>query len=59
MQQRRKNLERRQEQAIQEKSGLLKNVETVEDLRLEPAVYHKETFITAKDLTRAGRCAGL
>ncbi len=51
MQQRRKNLERRQEQAIQEKSGLLKNVETVEDLRLDPAVYHKETFITAKDLT--------
>ena len=40
MQQRRKNLERRQERAIQEKSGLLKNVETAEDLRLEPLSYH-------------------
>lgn len=51
MQQRRKNLERRQERAIQEKSGLLKNVETAEDLRLEPLSYHKEVLVTARELT--------
>lgn len=51
MQQRRKNLERRQEQAIQEKSGLLKNLETAATLKLEPLSYHKEVLVTARDLT--------
>lgn len=40
MQQRRKNLERRQECAIDEKQGLLKNLETVEDLKLVPLQHH-------------------
>ncbi|MCI9147287.1 MAG: ABC-F family ATP-binding cassette domain-containing protein [Hungatella sp.] len=51
MQQRRKNLERRQERAIGEKKGLLKNLETAEELRLDPVSYHKEVLVTAKDLT--------
>ncbi len=50
MQQRRKNLERRQEQAIEEKRGLLKNLETAETLRLEPISYHKETLVSAREL---------
>lgn len=50
MQQRRKNLERRQEQAIEEKRGLLKNLETAESLRLEPISYHKEILVSAREL---------
>ena len=38
MQQRRKNLEKRQQKAIEEKSGLLKDIEMVEDLKLFPGV---------------------
>lgn len=40
MQQRRKNLERRQQQAISEKSALLKDVEENEPLKLFPLRYH-------------------
>ncbi len=50
MQQRRKNLERRQERAMEEKSSLLKNVETAEDLKLMPLTYHKEVLAEAEDL---------
>ncbi len=50
MQQRRKNLERRQERAIEEKEGLLKNVETAQPLKLCPLTYHKEALVTARDL---------
>ena len=50
MQQRRKNLERRQEQEIEEKAGLLKNVETADDLKLFPLRHHKETLVSVKDL---------
>lgn len=42
MQMRRKNLERRQEHAIDEKSGLLKNLEEVEQLKLFPLEYRAE-----------------
>ena len=42
MQRRRKNLERRQERAIEEKSGLLKNIEQAEELKLIPLSYHRE-----------------
>ncbi|MDE6421222.1 MAG: ATP-binding cassette domain-containing protein [Lachnospiraceae bacterium] len=50
MQQRRKNLERRQENAIEEKSRLLKNIETAENLKLKPLHYHKSVLIEARDL---------
>lgn len=42
MQMRRKNLERRQEQAINEKSSLLKNLEKAEQLKLFPLAYRAE-----------------
>ncbi len=49
MQQRRKNLEHRQQNAIEEKKLLLKNIETVDDLKLFPLDYHKERLLEAKD----------
>lgn len=42
MQMRRKNLERRQEKSIDEKSGLLKNLEEAEALKLFPLEYRAE-----------------
>lgn len=51
MQQRRKNLEHRQQSAIEEKSGLLKNIETAEDLKLFPLRHHKDILVSARDLT--------
>lgn len=46
MQQRRKNLERRQDRAIEEKQGLLKNVESVEELKLFPLRHHSDKLLT-------------
>ena len=49
MQMRRKNLERRQEREIEEKSTLLKNVETVETIKLFPLKHYKEKLVVMKD----------
>lgn len=51
MQQRRKNLERRQSGAIDEKSELLKNLEQTVELKLMPLVHHKEVYIKAGDVS--------
>jgi len=51
MQQRRKNLERRQQSAIEEKSGLLKNVETADDLKIHPLKYHSSSLIYVDGLS--------
>ena len=51
MQQRRKNLERRQTDAIDEKKSLLKNIETAEDLKLFPLCHHKQELVVCKGLT--------
>ena len=50
MQQRRKNLENRQEKAIDEKSGLLKNIDTVENLKIIPLKHYKQTLVSVEDL---------
>lgn len=50
MQSRRKNLERRREAELEEKSKLLKNIESQEDIRLVQAKHHKDLLIEAKDL---------
>lgn len=42
MMQRSKNVERRQNKAINEKKGLLKNIETVDKLKIFPLDYHKK-----------------
>lgn len=51
MQQRRKNLERRQTAAIEEKNELLKNIETAEDLKLFPQKHHKNELVVCEGLT--------
>ncbi|MFQ7171035.1 MAG: hypothetical protein ACLRQF_02325 [Thomasclavelia ramosa] len=42
MMQRSKNIERRQSKAIEEKSDLLKNIETIEKLKIFPLEYSKQ-----------------
>ena len=55
MQQRRKNLERRQEQAMEEKKGLLKNLETTESLKLIARKHHSDRLVV---LDHAAVCYG-
>ncbi len=50
MQMRRKNLERRQTREIEEKEGLLKNLETTEDLKLFPLRCHKQVLVRAEEV---------
>lgn len=53
MQMRRKNLERRQQREIEEKSGLLKNLETIEDLKMFSLKHYKEKLVIMEDCTIA------
>ena len=50
MQQRRKNLEHRQQDALEEKKRLLKNIEKTEDLKLISLEFHKERLLEAIDV---------
>ncbi len=50
MQMRRKNLERRQERAIEDKRGLLKNIEEAENLKLYPLKHHSSRILSLKDV---------
>lgn len=49
MQQRRKNLENRQNKAIDEKSRLLRNIDEAGDLKLTFLQHHKEVYIRMTD----------
>lgn len=49
MQMRRKNLERRREREIEEKSSLLKNLETVEELKIIPLNHYKEKLVVMEE----------
>lgn len=51
MQQRRKNLERRQQSAIEEKSSLLKNIESTENLKLLPLPFYTNQLLRLLDIT--------
>lgn len=51
MQMRRKNLERRLQDAQEEKKGLLKDVEETESLKLFPLEFHKEVLAEARECT--------
>lgn len=53
MMQRAKNLESRQQRAIQEKTSLLKNVERADSLKLTPLTYHSARLIECRDLSIA------
>lgn len=50
MMQRSKSIEARQQKAIEQKSKLLKNVETVQDLKLSPLLYHSDTLVNFLDV---------
>lgn len=50
MMRRAKNLERRQQKAIEDKSVLLKNVETMDVLRLYPLEYHGDRLAQLRDV---------
>ncbi|MGD6967396.1 Lsa family ABC-F type ribosomal protection protein [Rossellomorea vietnamensis] len=51
MMKRSKNLEARQQKAIEEKSNLLKNVEKTESLQIEPLPYKSKEFIQITDMS--------
>ena len=51
MQQRRKNLERRQQADIEEKQKLRKDIEKEVSLKLTHVSYHKERYVYARDLS--------
>ena len=53
MQQRRKNVERRLQSEIDEKSRLLKDLETPADLKLMPLTHHKEVYVQLKEFGMA------
>lgn len=46
-----KSIEARQNKALEEKSGLLKNIESAENLKLHPMVYTKGALINVSDLS--------
>ena len=45
-----KTLEHRKEDAIRDKEGLLKDVETLAELKMQPLVHHKEVLLEADNL---------
>ena len=51
MMKRSKNIEARQEKAIEEKSSLLKNIETIGDLRMHPLKYHRDFIVAFSDVS--------
>lgn len=51
MMKRSKNIETRQEKAIEEKSKLLQNLETAELLKISPVSYHKKTMVSFDDVS--------
>ncbi len=51
MQARVKSYEQRIDREIEEKEGLLQDIESVSDLKIEPLRFHKEVLINANDLS--------
>ncbi len=50
MMKRAKSIEARQHKSIEQKAGLLKNLETAEKLKIMPLTYHTDTLISASDV---------
>ncbi len=51
MMKRSKNIEKRKNKAIEEKSSLMKNIDSYEDLTLKYIEYHKTNLISAKNIS--------
>ena len=58
MQARVKSYEQRIDREIEEKEGLLQDIERVSDLKIEPLRFHKEVLINANDLSLGYEGAG-
>ena len=58
MQARVKSYEQRIDREIEEKEGLLQDIERVSDLKIEPLRFHKEVLINANDLSLGYEDAG-
>lgn len=50
MMKRSKSIQARQKQAIEKKSGLLKNMETSEELKISPLLYHSDRLVSFSDV---------
>ncbi len=53
MQAQRKNIEKRQDSAIDDKKGLLKNIENAEQLKIIPLTHHKNLLINMENISLA------
>ncbi|MDR0293749.1 MAG: ABC-F type ribosomal protection protein [Oscillospiraceae bacterium] len=53
MMKRSKNAEKRRQDAAEEKSGLLRNAETAEDLKIRPLAYHTSRLLSVENLSVA------
>ena len=51
MMKRSKTIETRQQQAIEQKSALLKNAETVDTLKIHPLTYHSDLLVSFSDVS--------
>lgn len=51
MQARVKSVEKRIDREIEEKEGLLRDIEKITELRIEPLIFHKEVLVEANDLS--------
>ena len=51
MMKRSKTIEARQQQAIEQKSALLKNAETVDTLEIHPLIYHSDLLVSFSDVS--------
>lgn len=51
MMNRAKTIESRQQSAIEQKSGLLKNIETAEKLKISQPAYHSSRFVVFRDIS--------
>lgn len=51
MMKRSKSIEARQQQAIEQKSALLKNAETVDTLKIHPLTYHSDLLVSFSDVS--------
>lgn len=51
MMRRAKSIEKRREDAIEEKSRLLKNLETIDTLKIMPLSYHKNRFVQFREVS--------
>ncbi len=45
-----RTIEKRQQQAVRQKSGLLRNMESVENLKISPLTYHANTLVSFSDI---------